>query len=70
MSHYVKSRKITHYRNGKIKGTFTLSNKTKTHFEISKDGEWQQWGNTVNNLYMTVRAVEELVKEQRQFILC
>lgn len=59
----IKTKKITYLKNGKIKGVFNLSNKSTTKFEINKDGEWYQWGNTEDNLWISVPLVEELQRE-------
>ena len=45
-----------------IKGVFTLSDKTKTQFEIDKhSGVWSQWGNTRDNLCLCVPKIEAFV---------
>ena len=45
-----------------IKGVFTLNDKTKTNFEIEKSsGAWSQWGNTTENLCISVPKVEAIV---------
>jgi hypothetical protein len=52
--------KITETKNY-IKGQFKLSDKTITKFEIEKkSGAWEQWGNSTNNLCITVECVNKL----------
>ena len=46
-----------------IKGYFRLSDRSKTQFEIRRGENWYQWGNTTDNLCLTVKRVEELEKE-------
>ncbi len=46
-----------------IKGTFRLSDKSTTSFEIDRENGWEQWGNTTGNLGVTVARVEQLQKE-------
>ncbi len=48
-----------------IKGHFTLSDKSKTKFDIDRGYGWNQWGNTTDNLSLTVNRVEELLEELR-----
>jgi hypothetical protein len=62
----IKSKKITHLKNGKIKGILKLSDKSTTKFEIEKDGNWYQWGNSTENLCLSVSFVERLANEQYQ----
>lgn len=58
----VKSTRLT--KIGKeIKGYFKLTDGTKTKFSIDKQGEWEQWGNSTENLCLTVPNVERLVNE-------
>ena len=60
MATKIKTKKITETKK-LIKGILTLSDKTKTHFEIDKKtGEWYQWGNATENLYLSVPFVESL----------
>jgi hypothetical protein len=57
-------KKITETKN-KIKGTFYLSDKSKTTFEICiKDKIWEQWGNTTDNLRRSVPLVEQMFNEK------
>jgi len=45
-----------------IKGVFTLSDKTKTKFEINKrTEEWYQWGNSTDNLCISVPKIEAII---------
>jgi len=46
-----------------INGWFKLKNGTKTRFSISKDGSWEQWGNSRDNLCLTVPHVERLMND-------
>lgn len=46
-----------------INGWFKLKNGTKTKFSISNDGSWEQWGNTRDNLCLTVPYVERLMMD-------
>ena len=59
---YVKSEIIKRSKNI-IKGHFCLSDKSKTQFEIKRGKSWYQWGNTTDNLGLTVDRVEELEKD-------
>lgn len=62
MTTKVKTTKLTTISKG-IKGYFKLTDGTKTNFSIDKQGEWHQWGNTRDNLCLTVPNVERLVTE-------
>lgn len=46
-----------------ITGYFKLSDGTKTKFSIDKQGEWEQWGNTTDNLCLTVPNVQRMVND-------
>ena len=59
----IKSKNITYLKDGRIKGKIKLSDKSVTKFEIGRDGEWEQWRNTKDNLYITVSLMEKLSKE-------
>jgi len=59
----IKSKKITYLKSGKIKGILKLSDKSTTKFEIQKDGEWFQWGNTFDNLCISVSLIENLQQQ-------
>jgi hypothetical protein len=59
---YVKSEVVKRSKNI-IKGYFCLSDKSKTSFEIRRNDYWYQWGNTADNLCLTVNRVEKLEKE-------
>ena len=59
---HIKSKKITYYR-GKVKGSIRLSDGTVTKFEIFKGGDWFQWGNSTQNLCVTVPMMERLQEE-------
>ena len=56
---YIKTTKITETKN-KIKGSVKLSDGSTTKFEVVKGGEWNQWGNSTNNLCITVPLMERL----------
>ena len=56
----IKETKIMKYSKS-IKGYFRLSDGTKTKFEIDKIGEWEQWGNSRDNLGVSVPFIEELI---------
>lgn len=56
----VKSTKITNIKNG-IRGYFKLTDGSKTNFEIDKQGEWYQWGNTTDNLTLTVPRIYNII---------
>lgn len=59
---YVK-RETVHRNSRRIWGIFSLSDKTKTRFEMKKDESWFQWGNSTDNLCITVQRVEKLCSE-------
>ena len=62
MSVYVKSEQVN--RNSKrIWGSFKLSDKSTSKFEMLKDESWYQWGNSTDNLCITVERVEKLCDE-------
>ncbi len=44
----------------RIWGSFKLSDKTTTKFEMLKGEAWYQWRNSTENLSITVDRVEEL----------
>jgi hypothetical protein len=67
MNIYIKSKTITYLQNGKIKGTLKLSDKSTTKFEIEKDGQWFQWGNTENNLWISVPLVKKLREQMYNY---
>lgn len=48
------------YRDGEVEGYFKLSDGTTTKFSIDKDGTWFQWGNSNENLSLTVNKIERL----------
>lgn len=56
----VKSTKITDFKNG-IRGYFKLTDGSKTKFEIDRQGEWYQWGNTTDNLTLTVPKIYNII---------
>ena len=59
---YVKSETV-HSNNKRIWGSFRLSDKTTTKFEMVKGDSWFQWGNFQDNLCLTVGRVEELCND-------
>jgi hypothetical protein len=64
---YIKSRTITELKT-RVKGKFVLSDKSITKFEIDrKTGEWNQWGNSTDNLCISVEAIEKLTE---QYLIC
>lgn len=67
MNTYIKTKKITYYKNGKIRGSLKLSDKSVTKFEITEDGEWFQWGNHPDNLCISVPLVEKLREERYNY---
>ncbi len=50
----------------RIWGTFKLSDGSITKFEMRKDNAWFQWGNTTENLCLTVDRVKKLTDEWLQ----
>ena len=58
----VRSETVRRTRNT-IKGHFNLSDGSKTQFSIDRGYGWQQWGNTRENLGLTVDRVEQLTTE-------
>jgi hypothetical protein len=56
---YIKSKKIS-YTKKTIKGTVKLSDRSTTKFEVVIGGEWSQWGNSTDNLSLTVPLMEKL----------
>lgn len=62
----IKTKKLVWGKKGKeVSGWLKLQDGSKTHFTIDRDGEWEQWGNTRDNLCLTVTFVENL----RNFLL-
>ena len=60
----IKRKKATYLTNGVIKGWIVLSDKTKTFFEVDRNGEWNQWGNSRENLSLTVPFMMQLMEFQ------
>ena len=59
----IKSKKITETKNF-IKGYFLLTDKSKTKFEINKKTqEWNQWGNSNENLFLSVSRIENIIEQ-------
>lgn len=44
----------------RIWGNFILSDNSKTEFEMRKNKDWFQWGNSTENLSLSVDRVIEL----------
>ncbi len=61
----IKSKEVTFTKDNQVKGWLKLKDGTKTFFNIDNNGEWEQWGNTRDNLCLTVNFVENL----RNFLL-
>ena len=59
---YIKSQKINKSHN-RIWGTFKLSDKSTTHFEVRQNESLQQWGNSTENLGLSVDIIEKLESE-------
>ena len=47
----------------RIWGKFKLSDRSSTKFEMIKDEAWFQWGNTTENMYITLERVKKLCDE-------
>ena len=61
-------RETIHKNSRRIWGYFKLSDGTKTEFEQTKENakngvSWFQWGNSRENLGLTVERVEQLTRE-------
>lgn len=56
-------RETVHKNRNRIWGSFRLSDKTITKFEMKKGESWFQWGNSVDNLGVSVERVDELCNE-------
>jgi len=57
----IKTKKLVWGKKGKeVTGWLKLRDGSKTHFSIDRDGEWEQWGNSRDNLCLTVPFVENL----------
>jgi len=56
-------REVVNSNSRRICGHFILSDKSKTQFEMRKGQGWNQWGNTTDNLGVTVDRVNELTSE-------
>ena len=56
-------RETVNKNNRRIWGNFKLSDGSVTKFEMVKNESWFQWGNTTDNLGITVGRVEELTNE-------
>ena len=56
-------REVINSNSRRIWGHFILSDKSKTQFEMIKGEGWNQWGNTTDNLCVTVDRLNELASE-------
>lgn len=56
-------RETVHRNSKRIWGSFKLSDGSLTKFEMKMGESWFQWGNTTENLGLTVDRVTELTKE-------
>ena len=62
----IKQKKLVWGKKGKeVSGWLKLRDGSKTQFSIDSDGQWEQWGNTRDNLCVSVPFVEQL----RDFLL-
>ena len=59
METYIKSRKINS-NNKRIWGSFELSDRTTSKFEMRKGDAWYQWGNSTENLCITTEEVDKI----------
>ena len=57
----IKSKEVTFTNDNQVKGWLKLKDGTKTFFNIDNNGEWEQWGNTRDNLGVSVPFIEELI---------
>lgn len=62
MATKIKGTKVTTTKK-QVKGVIYLTDKTKTNFLIDKNGQWEQWGNCIDNLCLSVGFVERLANE-------
>jgi len=58
MTHLISE--TVHQNNRRIWGSFKLSDKTTTKFEMKYEESWFQWNNMTDNLCITAPRVEEL----------
>jgi hypothetical protein len=56
----IKSKSVK-FLTSKVKGWLKLTDGSKTHFEVQNNGEWEQWGNSRENLCVSVPFMYELV---------
>jgi len=68
-------KEVVHRNTQRIWGYFKLSDKSKSCFEMTKrnlkhlgDGAWFQWGNSQENLGITVDRVVQLCQEWIEWI--
>ena len=63
----IKTKRLFWGKKGKeVSGWLKLEDGTKTHFFIDKDGTWEQWGNTRDNLTKSIPFLHDLTT----FLLC
>ena len=58
----IKKKEVTFTNDNQVKGWLKLKDGTKTFFNIDNNGEWEQWGNTRDNLCLTVPFMIQLVE--------
>ena len=58
----IKSKEVIFTNDNQVKGWLKLKDGTKTFFNIDNNGEWEQWGNTRDNLCLTVPFMIQLVE--------
>jgi len=56
----IKSKSVK-FLKSKVKGWLRLTDGSKTNFEVQENGEWEQWGNSRENLCVSVPFMYELV---------
>lgn len=62
MAEYIRSENI-HRNKQRIWGSFRLNDGSVNKFEMRKGESWFQWGNTTDNLYITVERIEQLCND-------
>ena len=58
----IKSKEVTFTNDNQVKGWLKLKDGTKTFFNVDNNGEWEQWGNTRDNLCLTIPFMIQLVE--------
>lgn len=59
VSTQIKTKKVD-FKQSLVKGWFRLTDGTKTEFTIDQQGNWTQWGNTSDNLNVSIPFLQEL----------